>query len=1155
MATDLQSLQALEGLMNEFFGSTTTNVRKREIETILSNFGQQRGAWKQCLYYVAHTHNSYVSMYCLTTVENIINKQWVGLMPEERTEIRSTLYRFILENHKLAPYYIRNKLVKLVVDIARLSWPHFYPDFFTNVLSLARSPDTVPLCIVFLQTISEELACPREELSYSRRTELRRLLSQQVPTMLSLLSGLLEGVADKHKNAVTATPPPSPTHSHSHSPTRSNLSSSPIQTGTILSNMFHNLESGTTTRTAWVLPPLDVESETIAAYSLNCLTHLFSWIPLSSLITPHLLNTIFIFASLGADPQHNKRRPNGTIESSCVPGESLGVLAMGAINELMSKNCVPHDFEDFLLQMFRNTFQLLQRLVRDEPNTTSRLQLLEPSYIDKFSEFLRLFVSVHLRRFENNSHFPVLEFLSLLFRYTFHQQSVDAYFNCLDVWSIFLDHLSSKIQGSQDQTSVVSKYEDALISLAQGILHKIQLRHNQAELEELDHEICEEISESIIHYDEVDTSEDVSEWHFFFTKNLELLAKIADLMPDQIFSLVYEPWNDAAKIYLSLQSNMVEQNGRRRLNISAEHECPRLHCLLRDLSSLLQAVGRLSTLFLGEELPKRSTTAIQVIEKLVQMANYSTGFKLFEVETAVDVLHLDFVEVHAQVLSTLRAWVHWVSQLYGQQFVQVFPGGTQTHQHQDTCHTINKQMLVAATNVLNVGAPPLIVNCGVQLLLSLSVMVRSPVALELNQVQSLYIQAQSISSDVKVRRLLLRALVNFLLLPWPSFVVDHRLETRKHHLTSFISSFTSDVKKIDIQAISDDKNMQESMAEKLCDTFSVVRYQVGELNSTDKSSRELYYQCVQDVIHQAILLFPIYVQHASVCEEILSLMVVVMQVLRVQLGPVRVEATIQTFLDVFTTRHHLQLAINTHNPPAVRVVEKFLKLLELIVSEPGQSFKRFIPNTITLCMEHIYPFVSERASPEVKSPLFELLRCLLEHNWKYFFRPSVHISLGAGSWDSIENEAQFIQIMQAFGQSFMQPDITIFKQNLEALESLNSKYKLYHKAVFRNSMLGHFITVLLQVLVHRSQDLLQEEITITVYNMASVDFTTFFAAFVLHFLQNMDGLDDDQRTTLKDNFKTDTDLPTFTQNVQRFINDLRYYRTCNASLPPGTVKL
>lgn len=35
--------------------------------------------------------------------------------------------------------------------------------------------------------------------------------------------------------------------------------------------------------------------------------------------------------------------------------------------------------------------------------------------------------------------------------------------------------------------------------------------------------------------------------------------------------------------------------------------------------------------------------------------------------------------------------------------------------------------------------------------------------------------------------------------------------------------------------------------------------------------------------------------------------------------------------------------------------------------------------------------------------------------------------------------------MQAFGQSFLQPDITVFKQNLEALENLNSKCKLYQK--------------------------------------------------------------------------------------------------------------
>ena len=45
------------------------------------------------------------------------------------------------------------------------------------------------------------------------------------------------------------------------------------------------------------------------------------------------------------------------------------------------------------------------------------------SYIERFTDFLRLFVSIHLRRFESNSQFPVVEFLALLFKYTFRQVS------------------------------------------------------------------------------------------------------------------------------------------------------------------------------------------------------------------------------------------------------------------------------------------------------------------------------------------------------------------------------------------------------------------------------------------------------------------------------------------------------------------------------------------------------------------------------------------------------------------------------------------------------------------------------------------------------------------------------------------------------------
>ena len=70
-------------------------------------------------------------------------------------------------------------------------------------------------------------------------------------------------------------------------------------------------------------------------------------------------------------------------------------------------------------------------------------------------------------------------------------------------------------------------------------------------------------------------------------------------------------------------------------------------------------------------------------------------------------------------------------------------------------------------------------------------------------------------------------------------------------------------------------------------------------------------------------------------------------------------------------------------------------------------------------------------------------------------------------------------------------------------------------------MLYQFLTVLLQVLVCRSHDLLQEEIAVTVYNMASVDFDTFYACFLPTFLAGCEGVDATQKAILAQNFKID----------------------------------
>lgn len=66
---ETETLNALEHLMNEFFNPHTGNIRKREIESQLESFSNQRDSWKLCLYFMTHSENHYVCMYSMTSIE------------------------------------------------------------------------------------------------------------------------------------------------------------------------------------------------------------------------------------------------------------------------------------------------------------------------------------------------------------------------------------------------------------------------------------------------------------------------------------------------------------------------------------------------------------------------------------------------------------------------------------------------------------------------------------------------------------------------------------------------------------------------------------------------------------------------------------------------------------------------------------------------------------------------------------------------------------------------------------------------------------------------------------------------------------------------------------------------------------------------------
>ena len=56
-------------------------------------------------------------------------------------------------------------------------------------------------------------------------------------------------------------------------------------------------------------------------------------------------------------------------------------------------------------------------------------------------------------------------------------------------------------------------------------------------------------------------------------------------------------------------------DGRKTLQVTAENECRRLHCLLRDLASFLQAAGRFGEFFVDGEFRARFQSGMAVLTK------------------------------------------------------------------------------------------------------------------------------------------------------------------------------------------------------------------------------------------------------------------------------------------------------------------------------------------------------------------------------------------------------------------------------------------------------------------------------------------------------------------------------------------------------------
>lgn len=219
-------------------------------------------------------------------------------------------------------------------------------------------------------------------------------------------------------------------------------------------------------------------------------------------------------------------------------------------------------------------------------------------------------------------------------------------------------------------------------------------------------------------------------------------------------------------------------------------------------------------------------------------------------------------------------------------------------------------------------------------------------------------------------------------------------------------------------------------------------------------------------------------------------------------------------------------------------VVKFLQILGFFVQDRGKTFKRYLPEIVSLCIDRIYPIVAELPTISIRLALFDVLKNVLLENWRYFYPSQVARSAVASAAETLENQAHFGAILKSLCVSLRQEDLNQFKANLATLQELNQHNKLYQKEFFRRNVLAVLLEILFGALINKSHNLLSEEIVSAIHDLAAVDFAVFFSAFLPQLLAKTPTVTEPQKRELASHFTGETDIPTFTRNVRVFVNDL-----------------
>mmetsp|Transcript_1538 Transcript_1538/g.2332 ORF Transcript_1538/g.2332 Transcript_1538/m.2332 type:complete len:486 (+) Transcript_1538:1156-2613(+) len=385
-------------------------------------------------------------------------------------------------------------------------------------------------------------------------------------------------------------------------------------------------------------------------------------------------------------------------------------------------------------------------------------------------------------------------------------------------------------------------------------------------------------------------------------------------------------------------------------------------------------------------------------------------------------------------------------------------------------------------------------------------------------------------------------------------VYNHIVGTEAQQLVQKVGSFTNPNE--------DYTNMAQSCRPSLCILTSIA----NSLVNSEKTKKEFVGSFILPALSPSVYLIGVLLRPAQsdkgkrhvsatlgIARDTLDFMVALLHTFSKQAGAQACQDTVSGLVQLFSVQATTRSLVESGSG-GVLLLLKLLRLLAVLMAEPTSLFRKSLPNVLALCFDEIPAAISilvDAQSPkelpesaiDLMEAHFDLLHKVLRQHWKSIFASNVAYMQRAMGL-----------LLTSLQQGHLPP--SLFRKNLSILDDLDKTHRLFHAEFFQtNEMRQAFVKCLLNTLVSKSYQILEEELLGTLYGLASVDFDQFFSVLVPEFVSgyvlqvtNTNPPPESIREYVNSSLRRDKDVPSFTRNLHSFSNDCRYYVANNCSI-------